>query len=548
MPGTEVARDWVDAHCLVVGGAAPPDPAGLMRHVEASGAQRVVLFIHGGLVSEAAGIQGARHLASRIDEADGIYPLFLIWRTGVLEMLPQTLHGFLTEPGVVLPLLRWVLKLLGVDPVAKALELAHEGSFESILGGPLDQTRRPLVELDDPGAEARLESLMALDDRLSEAVQHTRAKRDSGLESAQWHLTDEFLRGLGDDGSYEGVDPALAYLARIALAVARQVMRRRGTASWHGWRDTAVEELIRAIGLLHEGLHRGWSEMKANAARAYAGSTSPGAVLARELAGWAGADASRELHLVAHSAGSFHVGHLLAGLPAAPAPLVRSLHLLAPACDHAFAEEWLAPARSRVALLRLYLLRQRCEDDEGSFSWTSEPLGTVRFYDGSLLNVLSGLLEAAPGWPLLGLERWLVHAPTGGAVRALFDDVLLAPTAEGRAYPDRCEARTHGAFDDERHTWGSVLHTIVPGACLMPSDDTEEVELDDDLSTVNLLVTSSIAPSPVVQGPRLGRVALVGVSLLVLGVATAALLGILDVSWWEPGQWIRSWTAPAVPT
>ncbi|GAO25939.1 peptidase C1A papain [Alicycliphilus sp. B1] len=50
------------------------------------GKKRLILYVHGGLNSEADGIKRARSLG-RLFEANGCYPLFVVWHTGLLESI-----------------------------------------------------------------------------------------------------------------------------------------------------------------------------------------------------------------------------------------------------------------------------------------------------------------------------------------------------------------------------------------------------------------------------------------------------------------------------
>lgn len=63
------------------------DPA----HGPLDGKKRIVIYAHGGLNSEANAIQRARAMGRHF-EANGCYPLFLVWKTGLLESINGILH------------------------------------------------------------------------------------------------------------------------------------------------------------------------------------------------------------------------------------------------------------------------------------------------------------------------------------------------------------------------------------------------------------------------------------------------------------------------
>jgi len=64
----------------------------------ASGPRRLVIYAHGGLNSESAAIKRARAMGRHF-LANGCYPLFLVWKTGMLESLENILRGaFVKQP------------------------------------------------------------------------------------------------------------------------------------------------------------------------------------------------------------------------------------------------------------------------------------------------------------------------------------------------------------------------------------------------------------------------------------------------------------------
>lgn len=96
--------------------------------------KRLLLYVHGGLNSEKAGIARARALG-RYALGNGCYPLFVVWRTGLLETLGQLLRAprgvsdisdRLLEDGVGRPLVR---------PVWAEMKANAEQAFEASRGG-----------------------------------------------------------------------------------------------------------------------------------------------------------------------------------------------------------------------------------------------------------------------------------------------------------------------------------------------------------------------------------------------------------------------------
>lgn len=95
-----------------------------LNHFQSQGSARMVIYAHGGLNSQSESIERIRLLAPYF-EANGIYPLFLTWRTGPLETLKHMLEDK-------------VRKLFGLDDDARARGLfdlladARDRSVEAV--------------------------------------------------------------------------------------------------------------------------------------------------------------------------------------------------------------------------------------------------------------------------------------------------------------------------------------------------------------------------------------------------------------------------------
>ena len=143
-----------------------------------------------------------------------------------------------------------------------------------------------------------------------------------------------------------------------------------------------------------------WSEMKENAELAFAPRRG-GELLLDALSALAQTWGEKfELHLVAHSAGSIVLGHLLTALRARAgrdcglSTRLESVHLYAPACSVAFANRHYAVDNTVMDRLHLSVLSDEVERDD-----------TVGPYRKSLLYLVSNALETDRRIPILGLAR-----------------------------------------------------------------------------------------------------------------------------------------------
>jgi len=154
----------------------------------------------------------------------------------------------------------------------------------------------------------------------------------------------------------------------------------------HAARDTAVETAARGP------VRALWSEMKENARRA-AQERHGLDLLARALEDLVKrCPSTLELHLVGHSAGAILLGHLVRRLEKGKDLKPTSIHLHAPACSVAFANDIYEPWSD---ITWLHLLSDRAE--------LADKVGSA--YGKSLLFLVANALEADRQTPLLGMAR-----------------------------------------------------------------------------------------------------------------------------------------------
>ena len=239
-------------------------------------------------------------------------------------------------------------------------------------------------------------------------------------------------------------------------------------------RDAAVETLARGP------VRALWSEMKENAARA-ARERHGLDLLARALDDLVKrCPTSLELHLVGHSAGSILLGHLVRSLEQRRNLVPTSIHLYAPACSVAFANDYYAPWFERT---HLHVLSDRAELADKVTS----------AYGKSLLFLVANALEADRLTPILGMARsfdarsngkwngladtldslnrlqaeWALDAK-GRHPRIAFYDTPVTTWADASGRPLKTEPPWHGAFDNDVGALTRVLTHILGDAPKVP--------------------------------------------------------------------------------
>lgn len=115
----------------IVGAASPLDALRYIAVdlVKEAGHKKLVIYVHGGLNDEAGAINRARRLGPWFD-ANGIHPLFIVWRTGLMESLGAIAQDEIAKYEAQLKEIR--SKGLGdvVQAAAKALKEAKDRAYE----------------------------------------------------------------------------------------------------------------------------------------------------------------------------------------------------------------------------------------------------------------------------------------------------------------------------------------------------------------------------------------------------------------------------------
>lgn len=251
-----------------------------------SGKKRVLIYAHGGLNAEEDSINRVRVMAPYF-KANGIYPIFISWKTGFLESISNQLGDFLTEN----------FRQAGIDPASAKAQ------------GILDKLREPI----DRGIEKMSRHIMV------------RGVWNEMKENAQY-ASDRAVRGYPQQGS--GVRPGAMVILSKALADLQK-------------------------------------------------------------------DASFDLHLMGHSAGSILFGYFLDELTKRKLT-VNSISLFAPACTLEFANKHYIRACEKGVYKKSQLHIHNMDDER-------ELADSVGPYGKSLLYLVSRALEDIHKMPLLGM-------------------------------------------------------------------------------------------------------------------------------------------------
>lgn len=457
----------------------------LVDALGASDAPRLLIHVHGGLVSEAAGRMAAERLDSIQGYAmlknDGWTTAYFLWESSVREAVLNNQAELAKQPLLVryiLKLAAWIEGAVSVaeetdDPLA-AVQRALDGPPPppEVLSARMGQAEYDLLDVAESLADDQLLAT-SLADQLRNDV--TLRKLHEGVEAAartgqetRHDLDAEVMarvraRVVGPSTS-DHLSFTKAELAILPLIVRAgyRVLRRYRNGRDHGAYCTIVEEILRAVYLAKCGA-QAWGLMKKDTADHFARGR-PGDLLLAELRALAQTRPVRVL-FVGHSAGAVFGAHFANQAAHAPPGLTIDCAFLAPAIRMDLAAELLVRKPGRLNHVRIFTM---ADDREARDNLDNTGFGKV--YIRSLPYLIAGVLEETASGrsyadaPLLGLQRHLTgDRGLTPAEKQARQDVLglvggeLVFTGVDGGPGRRCDTRTHGTIDQDMPTLESLI-------------------------------------------------------------------------------------------
>jgi len=453
-------------------------------------APRAVLHFHGGLVSEETGLKAAQGLLPTYQQA-GAYPIFFIWRSGLIEILQGNLREIADERAFQ-TLSQWVLKFavgkLREAVGAKGAALSTPSDRDVFMemdkardGGEPYADVEPPPELGEltPEQEAEVEQRMRADPELQaigaeiadsalpeEVRQASKGVTVTSRLSDKTLMSPEVVRELQQEAAVpEGGKGLLtsAALARKGAKVLGRVISRFRDRTDHGLYPTVVEEVLAEFYLANAGAAV-WGMMKKETLDTFEpgdGSPRGGSYFLERLGRCLSAGSRPSVTLVGHSTGAVFINNLLGTVsrmredPASALPAdfrFRNIAFLAPACTFGDFAPVLGRHEELWDDLRLFAMTDEAERKDA----------LVRvLYPRSLLYFVSGVCETdgegrrQAGKPLVGMRRFFADKDRKDLpddVRAVLEYMtpersVWSPVDGGPGLS--ASAVRHGDFDDD---------------------------------------------------------------------------------------------------
>lgn len=480
---------------------------------------RMAFFFHGGLVDKAS---GQRSAALQYDKYAGTaFPLFFIWQSGFGEVLSHHLPLIFAETifGRVLFHAKAVLEprfpdavppgmaaaaAVAAAPAADAVDTTADDMdrfMKAVQADPQVQNEAIAIARSSSGVEALFAPMAAtgtitLSPRTLLSPDVVGAIRGAVAQSSRANLggADSLAALPLNIGS--GLQAAWA-IAKAAVSIIVNVIRRFAAHRDHGLHCTIVEELLRALYLANFG-SAVWEEMEKETEDAFGADSSKfgGTAVLEELCNLVQDRPGTVFTLVGHSAGAIYVGNFLRHADAAltargDTTTQFDIVLMAPAnTTDFFAQNY----TKRIRGIRIFEMKDATEQQDHLISSSTGPsdtsiLGNV--YPRSLLYLVSGVCEYFRGQegsgphgldgydkPLLGMDRYFALSeifsdadyPSLQQIRSQFPTPptgrfarVLSPTDSTAPLGFRSKSEKHGNFPGDGPTMESIQTILQSG-------------------------------------------------------------------------------------
>jgi hypothetical protein len=419
----------------------------------------LVIFFHGGLTSESAGIDIVKSLKDSYHGEAKTYPIFFVWKSGLVETLEAVLKRKLT--------------LIGNEKYFKVLKERiprWSARHISFLTGEERTAQIPnIVEL-----EAEISVDIAIDHEFQETLKEVfeaayGAKR--GLPTTVVVLPDSsalnimFPEGaaLSDESVLWSNPKLIRFLAGIVINYLERVRHHRT----HGVEPTIVEEILCAVYLSSVGASI-WEDMKAATERAFQHGEFAGTVLMEQLRQIADFGRSfKKITLIGHSAGAIYVSNFIKHAAAVLPDIAFDVIFLAPAINYDDFAKLLSGNSKGMRNFRMFSMLE---------SYESNDQLVKEIYIRSLLYFISGVLERdqLEDKPIFGMQRFLEDAkifdPTGvpniEVCRRFLDAEphrTVWSVTNGAPAGLSSGADTHSGFARDKDTIASVVSILTHG-------------------------------------------------------------------------------------
>jgi hypothetical protein len=460
--------------------STPESIDAIIAHLERNQLDHAALYVHGGLVDEAAGMAGAERFQQVFAGADA-HGIAIVWETGWFETLQKNLADVFSTrlfqklvQKVISKVLNHFTGLGAKGPGGTVVEIEQlwedpgtDEAFaeqarvraELLSARNLDDWRREL--------EAEIEEELEADDEFQDLYVDLEQRTEFFDDPTQPAQADSRAPAA------KGVISWLTVAGKLA-AISWRVGRRFWTGRDHGLHATAVEEVFREFYLADLIKTLQWDNMKQAAREMWfpndglTGETQhAGTYLLERLLELKTRRPNLTLDLVGHSAGAIATCELFAVIRQRyhEKLRLRNVIFLAPAATSLLFHTHMLHGPPLFDHFYMFTMTDALERRDPVMRPAGEALAKV--YPSSLLYVVSGMLEEEVDAPLLGMMRFGTGQPPFDSQKLQkIRDYLHEPGGQrltlasgSGASPGgklASGATSHGGFSSDRATMDSI--------------------------------------------------------------------------------------------
>jgi hypothetical protein len=464
--------------------STPQDVDKIFENLQQKNRKKIVLYFHGGLVNQNAGMGTAERITRYINNNTDAHPISFVWETGFIETIKQNIeiiHSTTFFKKLLEKIIKVAGKKLGIDvdtvigkrgvgnlsyPEIRA-ELNTEAPFDDYTVNT--GTRAVTIVKDNLGNELELE----VDAELEEEIQ-TDAEFLEIVENETQGI--QFLNPdkieIADTGNRRGILTALKII-KAAVVITLRVIKRHLKNRDHGFYPTIIEEIMRELYLADFGAWL-WNAMKEKSAQMWledeqgAGGLNikAGNYLVSKLKAYCDANNNVTIDLVGHSAGSIAICNLIKEMSSRNINLpVRNIIFMAPACRCELFHDSIFKNKNKFKSFRMFTMEDELEK--------KDRLVPV-LYTRSLLYLVSGALEdkgVSSDAFIFGLQRHIKGKAPYTEFDILNDITSFLNEDKNRSIYSlskadaldgfKTQSKKHGDFDNEGEpTLDSIVHII----------------------------------------------------------------------------------------
>jgi Alpha/beta hydrolase of unknown function (DUF900) len=370
--------------------------------------KKLVIYFHGGLVNEKAGIENAKYISDFLQSE--ACTISFVWKTGFIEVFNQQFED-LQKSSVFKEFFKKIISLTSI--YIGGGRKSQRGLGKNVTLSEIESQlalKEPFAKFDDV-ARREANKLTEIEIDLLQRDVLKRLERDvefltliSDFQLDSFSSPEKFEKINDQENKINRGPIEVITLVAVSKIIWNTVNRLRHKRD-HGFYLTLLEETYRSIHLNAIG-HWTWGEMKNKAKKLWSqnpeeniNTVSIGTYFLEKLSSLKKKNPDFTIDLIGHSAGSIVICHLLDAIHERFLDLkIRNVLFMAPACTSELFHEHIVSKSQLYENFRMFTMSDELEKKDILIPHLSS------LFTRSLLYFISGVLEDESDKPIAGLE------------------------------------------------------------------------------------------------------------------------------------------------